>query len=270
MKPSSDPAILDELLALHHAPRGTVADMSWGLGKLWSRELLERYQPITVDLDPRKGAAIVGDWTHQSDYFAPASIATEIWDLPHISDAGATGLVGGRVGGWGERYGTRAPELKGPTAIIDLLEPFLASAWTSLEPGRGTLIVKIADQVRQRVLRFQPYWLWLLALTRGWHACDRYERRRAQVPHNTSQIQEHIRRGTTHWLVFHNFEGCPGEGRVVRRRCHGCDRMFAVRRRDQQTCGAAVCRQRLSRLNRTSTHPSVTVMPSPVGIRAVA
>jgi hypothetical protein len=77
---STDPALLGELLALHHAPCGTVADMSWGLGKLWSRELLERYRPVTVDLDPRKGAAVVGDWAHQSDYFAPASIATELWD----------------------------------------------------------------------------------------------------------------------------------------------------------------------------------------------
>jgi hypothetical protein len=128
--------------------------------------------------------------------------------------------------------------------------PFLESGWTSLEPGRGTLIVKVADQVRQRVLRFQPYWLWLLALSRGWHACDRYERRRAQPPHNTSQVQEHIRRSPTHWLVFHNFEGSPGNGIAVRRRCDGCDQVFPVGRQDQRICGASACRQRLSRFQR--------------------
>src|SRR5215467_11811029 len=37
---------------------------------------------------------------------------------------------------------------------------------------QGTLIVKMADQVRAQKLRWQPFYLWLIAKSRGWYDCD--------------------------------------------------------------------------------------------------
>lgn len=249
----TDPEILGELLAIHHAPGSKVADQSGGLKRLWTQALIAQYQPIFVDIDPAKEPDIVGDWNQQHTYFVAHSIGTELWDPPMIGDAGRRGLVGGRANGYGNKYGTGTEQLKGATAVVDLFAPFLDSAWQSLEPGRGTLICKIADQVHAQQLQFQPYCLWRIATERGWFACDRVERERAQPPHNTTLTQRHIRRGVTHWLVFHNTAECPGEGIAVRRHCDGCDAVFVVRRSDQQTCGQAVCRQRVSRMARAQS-----------------
>jgi len=249
MRRQTDPDILAELLAIHAAPGLPVADLSAGHRRLWTRPLLEQYQPIFVDRDPAKQPDICGDWTQQHVYFQPTSLGTELWDPPHISGAGDTGIIGGKLGGWGARYGTTAPHLKAPTSIIDLFAPFLESAWGSLVPQRGTLIVKMADEVKASLLRWQPYYLWLIAKSLGWHDCDRRERERSQLPHNQTYTQRHIRRPISHWLVFHNFAGCPGSGIVRQRRCDGCGQLFPLSRPDRLTCSDR-CRQRVSRIER--------------------
>jgi hypothetical protein len=119
----SDSRILTELLALH-AAAGPALDASWGDGAIWSRPLLERYRPIRFDARPEVEPDVVGDWNHLSDSFARASIATIVWDPPHITNAGR-GLVGAAK--WGDRYGTRGACLDGEN-VCGLFAPFLVSA----------------------------------------------------------------------------------------------------------------------------------------------
>jgi hypothetical protein len=186
----SDSAILAELLALH-AVDGPVLDASWGSGGIWSRALLERYRPTRVDARPETHPDVVGDRNRLDELFPSSAFTTAIWDPPHISDAGG-GLVGDAS--WAGRYGTRSAGLRGES-ICHLFELFLRSVREVLDLCRGTLLVKLADQVHQGELQFQPFWLWRTAVDLGWFACDEIVRKRAQPIHNTTKVQRHIRRG---------------------------------------------------------------------------
>jgi hypothetical protein len=247
----SDPAILAELLALHAAP-GPGLDASWGSGGIWSRALLERYRPTRLDARPETRPDLVGDWNQLHELFPPAAFATALWDPPHLNDAGASGLVGGR--GWGDRYGTLAPGLRGTDSVCHLFEPFLASVRQVLDPYRGTLIVKLADQVHSGMLQWQPFELRRIALELGWLACDYQVRVRAHPPHNTTKTQRHVRRGATFWLVFHTGPRCPNPGLDLVRVCAGATdgHLFRPRRPNHLTCDACgpTGRKRKSRKKR--------------------
>jgi hypothetical protein len=239
----TDHTLLGEFLELHVAEELPVVDASGGLRRLWPAELLERWQPVFVDRDPSKRPDVVADWTRLGAHFAHGSIGAVVWDPPHASDWGATSTIGFLA-----RYAT--DQLHGPEAVIELFAAFLDAVKTVLHPIRGTLLVKLADQVHDEVLQAQPFWLWSEALDRGWRMCDYVVRKRAQPPHNTTLTQRHIRRGETFWFVLHPpgaGEACPGGGIAVRRRCCACGETFQVRRTDQLTCGAGRCRKRLSR-----------------------
>jgi hypothetical protein len=187
---------------------------------------------------------VVGDWNRLGELFAPAAFMTAVWDPPHLNDAGR-GLVG--EADWGTRYDTRGPGLHGDS-VCPLFAPCLASVRQVLDPIRGTLIVKLADQVHVGALQWQPFELRRVALELGWLACDYTVRIRAQLPHNTTQTQRHVRRGATFWLAFHTGPRCPNPGLALVRVCAGATdgHLFRPRRHDQLTCSDR-CRQRLHR-----------------------
>jgi hypothetical protein len=151
-----------------HATAGPALDAIWGDGAIWSRALLDRYHPIRFDARPEVQPDVVGDWNHLEEHFALASVATVAWDPPHITQTGA-GLVGAAK--WANRYGTRCAGLDGNN-VCGLFEPLLTSVRQILDPRRGTLIVKLADQVHSDVLQWQPFELRRVALELGWLACD--------------------------------------------------------------------------------------------------
>jgi hypothetical protein len=247
----TDPVILGEALAFH-AVDGPVLDASWGYGRIWSQALLERYHPTRLDIRPLNGVDVVGDWNALGEIFAPTHFVTALWDAPHLPDAGANGLVGGR--GWGDQYGTYTPGVGADLrakSICGLFEPFLTSVRQVLDPTDGTLIVKISDTVHAGELQWQPFRLWQTALDYQWTPCDYQVRQRAQPIDPKWRKQYHFRRGATHWMVFHTGLTCPGRGVDLVRTCPGCGGFFRPRRRDQATCGDR-CRQRRHREGRTS------------------
>jgi len=223
---------------------GLVLDASWGGGGIWSRALLERYRPTRLDARPETQPDVVGDWNRLGDLFVPSGFRTAVWDPPHISDAG-DGLVG--EASWGSRYGTRDPGLRADS-VCHLFAPFLASVRTVLDPRRGTLVVKLADQVHQGELQWQPFELRRVALELGWYACDYQVRVRTQPIDPKWVRQRHIRRSATFWLVFHTGSRCPSRGLDLVRVCAAAEdgHVFRPRRRDQITCDDR-CRQRLRR-----------------------
>lgn len=240
----SDADILAELLALH-AVGDRVLDASWGHGKIWSQALLQRYRPTRLDVRPETQPDVVGDWNHLGDLFSPAAFTTAVWDPPHICDAG-DGLVGRRR--WADRYGTHSRGLRADS-VCGLFAPFLTSACEVLDPRRGTLIIKIADQVHGGVLQWQPFELRRIALDLGWLACDYQIRVRAQPIDPKWIRQRHTRRSATFWVVFHAGARCPSPGLDLLRVCAGArdGHLFKPRRRDQLTCSDR-CRQRRHRM----------------------
>jgi hypothetical protein len=229
----SDATILGQLLALHAAP-GRVLDASWGDGAIWGRALLDRYQPIRFDSRVEVEPDILGDWNHLADAFALPSIATIVWDPPHITNAG-DGLAGGAK--WADRYGTHGAGLRGNN-VCGLFAPFLASARQVLDEHGGTVICKMADQVHRGELQWQPFELRRVALELGWLACDYQVRVRAQPLDPKWKKQRHVRRGATFWLVFHTGARCPNPGLDLVRICAGAanGHLFRPRLRDQLTC----------------------------------
>jgi hypothetical protein len=234
---------LGELLALH-AVRGPVLDASWGSGGIWSAALLERYRPTRLDARPDTTPDVVGDWNQLADLFAASAFSTAIWDPPHITDAGS-GLVG--EGSWAARYGTRGPGLRADS-VCHLFAPFLSSVRQVLDTRRGTLLVKLGDQVHQSALQWQPFELRRVALELGWLTCDYQVRVRAQPLDPKWSRQHHVRRGVTFWMAFHTGPRCPNPGLDLVRVCAGASdgHLFRPRRRDQLTCSDR-CRQRRRR-----------------------
>jgi hypothetical protein len=240
-----------------------VLDPSWGSGGIWSRALLERYRPTRLDARPQTRPDLVGDWDRLGELFPPAAFVTAVWDPPHISDAGG-GLVG--EASWAARYGTRSPGLRADS-VSHLFRPFLLSVRQVLDPRRGTLLVKLGDQVHSGQLQWQPFELRDVALELGWLACDYQVRVRAQPIDPKWQTQRHVRRGATFWLVFHTGPRCPNPGLDLVRVCAGAadGHLFRPRRRDQLTCSDP-CRQRLHRQRQSpDTIAAVTAptMPKP-------
>jgi hypothetical protein len=172
---------------------------------IWSRALLERYPSNHPRHSSREKPYVVSDWNRLGELFAPAAFVMALWDPPYICNAG-DGLVG--KASWGARYGTRGSSLRADS-MCHLFVPFLASARQVLDPCRGTLVVKVGDQMHHGELQWQPFELRRVALDLGWFACDYQVRVRAQPLDPNWIRQRHVRRGATFWLGFHTGPRCP-------------------------------------------------------------
>jgi hypothetical protein len=80
------------------------------------------------------------------------------------------------------------------------ISPSASGVRQILDPRRGTLIVKLADQVHSDVLQWQPFEVRRVALELGWQACDYQVRIRSQPLDPKWKKQRHVRRGVTFWV----------------------------------------------------------------------
>jgi hypothetical protein len=129
-----------------------------------------------------------------------------------------------------------------------------------LDPVRGTLILRLAEQVRLGTRKLQPFRVVQLAEAQGWTVCDAYVLAGASMP-DAERPHSHHLPSPVYWLVLHPSPRCPGEGVVppLRTRCAHCGRPVAVEKMHTPTycrppsgCKQAAYRERLRQAKRVA------------------
>jgi hypothetical protein len=235
-RPSSDAAILAQLIGLHYYHEPITLDATWGRGAIWRGCA---YQPTTrFDQRPMPDVDVVGEWDQLPRLFEPASFQLVVWDPPHQTDGGERAFSKGT---WSNAYGTAL--IRGHDNISHLYPTFLASARHVLTTN-GMLLAKIADQVHAGEQQLQAVDLVLAARTAGWTVCEMVPKMRQPTPNDPRwRRQLHIRKAWSYWICAHPGP-CTAVGVALVRTCEGCGRDFRARRSDARSCGGA-CRERL-------------------------
>lgn len=204
-----DQDALTALLSLHACPEPRILDVTHNRGRMWQGL---PYTPHRLDRDPELHAQGFTDTV--ADFrqlpFGPWSWDVLVFDPPHISEAGHTGLVGGKAGAnWSDRYGTLAEGFSG-ASVSGCFAPFLAEAARVLAPN-GVVLVKIADQVHRAAYQWQHVDLIMAARKAGFTACDlivKVSRAQAGLIDPKWKHVWHVRQVHCFWIVLRNGKAC--------------------------------------------------------------
>jgi len=216
--------ILNEALGIHAVP-GLLIDICWNRGSMW-RGLA--YRPLRCDIDAGlEGLDIVADWKDLPNFIGAGRAMTIVADPLFVTHVGKNSL-------W-RRYASELNEFSEANVLGQVAE-VLKAAWRMLDPVRGTLILKLGDQVHNGERQFQAYRALHLAEDHGWLLCDLKVQESARVPDSKRLHRQHLD-SQVHWLVLHTGQRCPGPGLLLpgRARCAYCGRVVACRRVRKQT-----------------------------------
>jgi len=239
MRPSSDAAILDQLIGLHFATAPIMLDATWGRGVIWRGSA---YQPTTrLDVRPMPGVDVVGEWRDLPQLFGPDAFQLVVWDPPHQTDGGESALDGQR---WANKYGTATTTVQGLRDLTSLYPVFLESCGRVLRQD-GMLLAKIGDQVHSGLQRLQAVDLVVACRAAAWTVCEMIPKLRQPGPMDPKwRRQYHVRKAWSYWICAHPGPRCTSIGVALLRSCAACGRGFPARRADAKTCSGA-CRERL-------------------------
>jgi NAD dependent epimerase/dehydratase family enzyme len=149
------------------------------------------------------------------------------------------------------RYATERNEITGRN-VLEQVQQILAAARAMLDPLRGTLILKLGDQVHHGERQFHWFGVLQLAERYGWLLCDERVENGANMPDPKRLHRRHFD-SQVRWLVLHSGPRCPGPGLLLagRARCSYCGRVVACERvgttnycRPPRGCKYAAYRQR--------------------------
>jgi hypothetical protein len=120
-------------------------------------------------------------------------------DPPHLSHLGNKSVLG--------HFGTTDTD-----DILPFVEQLLDVARFILHPGRGTCVLKIADQVHDNVRQLQWYRTMKLAEDQEWNLCDIRIIDSAAIP-TPQALRKYHHRSQVAWITLHpDMAICPGEG----------------------------------------------------------
>jgi hypothetical protein len=236
---SSDAGLLSQLLGLHYYHEPLILDATFGGGRMWRGCA---YQP-TTRFDARRlpDVDVVGEWSELPALFGPAAFQVVVWDPPHQTDGGEHALGGD----WAESYGTAGAGVRGHPNINHLYAGFLESARGVLQPERGMLLGKIADQTHGGLQHLQAVDFVIACRDAGWTVCEMVPKMRRPGPLDPKwRRQLHIRKAWSYWICAHPGPRCTAVGVALVRPCEVCGRDFRADRSHAKTCGGA-CRERL-------------------------
>jgi len=237
-------AVLNELLGMH-AAEGVLVDMCANVGAMWAGLA---YNPIRCDIDARlPNLDVIAGWRDQPDFFGTGRVVTAVADPLFLSHLGKNSTY--------RNYATELNEFDN-VDILQQVAEILVAAKTMLEPIKGTLILKVGDQVHAGERQFQWFKVLKLAEQQGWYLCDECVEDGANMPH-PRRLHRYHADSQVRWLVLHTGERCPGHGLTLpgRTRCAWCGRVVACKRvrqevycRRPRTCRQAAYRQRKAAL----------------------
>lgn len=200
----TDQEALVRLLTIHAPPEPRILDVTHNRGVMWQRL---PYQVHRSDIDPalyQEGLTdTVADF--RSLPFGDGSFDVIVFDPPHLTHAGGTGVMGE----WHARYGLDKTYSQA-TAPSTLFEPFLCEAGRVLVQD-GVILAKICDQVHGRAYQWQHVDLIVAARARGFTPCDMvlsiHHGRGGLVDPRWKRVY-HVRQVHTYWLVLRNGPSC--------------------------------------------------------------
>lgn len=208
-----------------HAVDGLLVDICFNKGSMW-RGLA--YKPLRCDINSKLSSLdIVANWNDLPNFIGPGQATTIVADPLFLSHVGKNSV-------W-RRYASEDNEFR-EVNVLDQVADIYAAARKMLDPRRGTLVLKLADQVHSNRRQFQPMRATLLAEQLGWLLCDVRVEDAASMPDPKRLRRRHFD-SQVYWLVFHTGTDCPGPGLALtgRTRCAFCGRVVACKRIRQDT-----------------------------------
>lgn len=223
LRPRLDRDVLALALGVHADPdpAGLLIDPCWNRGSIWKGT---DYHPLRCDINAAlPNLDIVADWRKLPRFVGYGRALTIVADPLHADDVGRTSI-------W-QRYAADENPFRRTRSVVAQVTDLLLVSSYMLDPDRGTLILKIADQVHSGVRQWQPDQIKRAAALRGWLLCDEWVVPAANVPDPKHITLRHMR-SQVHWLVLHTGPECPGPGLKLpgRIRCAHCKRVVAVER----------------------------------------
>jgi len=232
--------VLNEALGIHCAD-GLLIDICFNRGSMW-RDLA--YQPLRCDIDAGlPNLDVVADWNDLPNFVGVAHAMTIVADPLFVTHVGKKSV-------W-RRYASDRNEFDADN-VIDQVADILRSARAMLDPVRGTLILKLGDQVHHSERTFAWFEVLQLAKRQSWYLCDERVENGANMADPKRLHRRHFD-SQVRWLVLHTGARCPGPGLLLagRARCSYCGRVVACERvgktnycRPPRGCKYAAYRQR--------------------------
>jgi hypothetical protein len=239
------------VLRLHADPLDDQpVDLCAGRGLIWKGV---PYQPLKCDINAAlPNLDVVGHWRDVARFLGGGRVLTVVGDPLHLSDLGKR-----RV----RNCDMAAADPFTQANVVGQVAELLDAAQHVLDPVRGTMILKLADQINAgtpqlsfRVIR--------LAESQGWTVCDVHVLNGANMP-NSKRLHAHHLPSRAYWLVLHPSPSCPGDHAAVlplRTRCAHCGRPVAVEKmhtptycRPPRGCKQAAYRERRRKSLASST-----------------
>lgn len=234
-------AFLNEALGVHVAD-GLIVDICFNRGTMW-RGLA--YEPLRCDINASlPNLDVVANWNDLPAFIGAGRALTVVADPLFLSHVGKTSV-------W-RRYASEDNEFDEPNVLGQIGDIF-AAARMMLDPVRGTLILRLGDQVHSGRRQFQGHRALELAERQGWLLCDQRVEDAANMP-DPKRLHRYHWDSQVHWLVVHTGGRCPGPGQLLpgRARCAYCGRVVVCRRvregtycRPPRACRQAAYRQRV-------------------------
>jgi hypothetical protein len=228
-----------------HTVEGLLIDPCVNKGSMW-RGLA--YRPLRCDIDPSLPSLdVVASWCDLPRFVGAGRAVTIVADPLFVSHVGKNSTL--------RRYATELNEFRA-VDVLDQVAQLFESARTMLDPVRGSLVLKIGDQVHANARQFQWFKILKLAELQGWLLCDEYVEEGAHMPDPKRQHRYHLD-SQVRWLVLHTGSVCPGPGLTLpgRARCAWCGRVVCCQRvhrsnycRRPRTCRQLAYSQRLGAL----------------------
>jgi hypothetical protein len=233
-------AFLNEALGVHTV-EGLLIDVCWNKGSLW-RGLA--YAPLRCDINASlPNLDIVANWKDLPNFIGRGRATTVVADPLFLSHVGKNSV-------W-RRYASEDNEFANVN-VLDQVADIFAAAKIMLDPVRGTLVLRLGDQVHSGRRQFQGHRALDLAEAQGWLLCDQRVEDAANMP-DPKRLHRYHWDSQVHWLVLHTGPRCPGPGLTLpgRARCAVCGRVVACQRvrtptycRRPRTCRQAAYRGR--------------------------
>ena len=199
----SNADLISEVCRLYAPPGSIIADVTFSLGRFWSKVDLADYRFLPSDLHPQAAGVLAADFRHLP--YASGSVDIVVLDPPYVHSPGRREPAG--YAATTTRYNSAAT-IAGAyhQDIMRLYRDGLAEAFRVLRPDGGQCWVKCKDQVQREIQCWSHIEICAAARELGFSVRDLFvltpSARPAQRWPGPARVQRHSRKNHSFlWVV---------------------------------------------------------------------